>query len=117
MTSIPLKVLHDAVDMQISLEIETGEIYVGTVAEVQDNMNVVLKDAKKTSKSGKVTESKQVLVRGSTVVFFQLPDALSTAPALASANVIAKKLMDKRGDGKGFGAQRGQKRRREETAN
>ncbi|KEG14254.1 small nuclear ribonucleoprotein SmD3 [Trypanosoma grayi] len=111
-SSIPLKVLFDAIGTTVSLEVSNGELYTGTLSEVQDNMNVLLTSAKKTMKSGRIVEQKSVFVRGSTIVFFQLPDALQTSPALVKAGQAVSNALDDRGDGKGFGAQRAAKRAR-----
>lgn len=102
--SIPVKVLHDAVGTTISLELGNGEIYTGTLKEVEENMNVMLSDAKKVSRSGKETAMPSVFLRGANIVFFQLPDALQVSPTLLAAGEITTKSSDARGDGKGFGA-------------
>ncbi|KAF8276847.1 small nuclear ribonucleoprotein sm d3 [Trypanosoma cruzi] len=111
--SIPLKVLFDAIGTTISLEVSNGELYTGTLSEVQDNMNVLLMSAKKTKKSGKTVDLNSVFVRGSSIVFFQLPDALRTSPALVKAGQVLTNALDNRGDSKGFGARRVVKRGRE----
>lgn len=104
--SIPLKVLYDAVGMQVSLEVVNGEVYNGTLVELQDTMNVLLQNATKTSKAGNTMEMESVMIRGSSIVFFQLPDALKMSPALVTAGKMVSKALDGRGDGKGFGARR-----------
>ncbi|CCW59844.1 unnamed protein product [Phytomonas sp. EM1] len=104
--SIPLKVLYDAIGTKVSLELANGEVYSGTLTELQDTMNVLLVDATKVSKSGKKTTMKSVFLRGSNVVFFQLSDLLQMSPALLAAGKLAPKAQDKRGDGKGFGSSR-----------
>jgi small nuclear ribonucleoprotein D3 len=108
--SIPLKVLFDALHLPVSIEVATGEVYHGTLEELQNNMNALLKDATKTTRSGKETRMESVFVRGSNVVFFQLPDALQTSPALLRAGEIVSKAKDTRGEGKGFGASRKRER-------
>lgn len=102
--SIPLKVLYDALGMVVSLEVTNGEVYHGTLTELQDTMNVLLTDASKTSQSGRVTKMESVLVRGATIVFFELPDRLLSSPALVTAGKVVPKALDGRGEGKGFGA-------------
>lgn len=79
-------------------------MYSGTLVEVQDNMNILLKSATKTSKSGKTVSMSSVFLRGANVVFFQLPDALQMSPALLAAGKAVAKALDMRGDGKGFAA-------------
>lgn len=101
-----MKVLFDALHLDVSIEVATGEVYHGTVEELQNNMNVLLKNATKTTRGGKETKMDSVFVRGSNIVFFQLPDALQTSPALLRAGEVVSKTKDTRGDGKGFGATR-----------
>lgn len=108
--SIPLKVLSDALHLPISIEVDTGAVYNGTLEEVETNMNILLKDATKKTVKGGETKMESVFVRGSSVVFVQLPDALQTSPALLRAGEIVSKAKDTRGDGKGFGAARKRER-------
>lgn len=104
--SIPLKVLYDAISLVVSIEVENGEVYHGTLKDLQSNMNVMLSDVTKTSKSGKEVKIDSVFIRGSNIVFFQLPDALQTSPALLRAGEVISKAKDTRGEGNGFGAAR-----------
>ncbi|KAG8346561.1 Ataxin 2 SM domain [Trypanosoma vivax] len=110
--SVPLKVLYDAIGTVVSLEVANGSVYTGTLSQLEDNMNVLLTKAQKTSKSGRVENMASVLVRGSHIVFFQLPDALRAGPALLKAGTIVPSALDARGEGKGFGERRTVKRGR-----
>lgn len=103
--SIPVKVLYDAVGMEVSLEVTNGEVYHGILGEVQDTMNVTLNNASKITKKGDKHTYGSIFIRGSTIVFFQLPDKLQLSPALLTANKVIPKAMDGRGQGKGFGRQ------------
>lgn len=104
---IPVKILLDAVGTQVYLELETGESYSGRLTNVEDNMNVQLQDATKTSRNGKATtQLKSVYVRGSNVVLFQLPDALASSPAVVAALAVVDSSSDARGAGSGFGGGR-----------
>lgn len=105
-SSIPVKILIDAVGTQIYLELETGDSYSGRLTNVEDNMNVLLEDVKKTNKQGTATQLTKVYVRGSNVVFFQLPDALATSPAVQAALALTTAKTDARGAGAGFGGGR-----------
>lgn len=108
--SIPLKVLFDALHLPVSIEVATGEVYHGTLEELQTNMNVLLKEATKTTRKGDETKMESVFIRGSNVVFFQLPDALQTSPALLRAGEVVSKAKDARGEGKGFASSRKRER-------
>lgn len=77
---IPIKILHEAVDLIVSVELVTGEVYRGTLLEMEDNMNCQLENLTVTAKDGQVTRLERVYLRGSQIVFFLLPDMLQTAP-------------------------------------
>lgn len=118
---IPFKILNEAVGTVVTLELDSGDVFTGQLKSVENTMNVQLTDVKKTSSKGKVSEAKAVYLRGSNVVFFQLPDALMTSPAVVAAQTLLTASTDKRGApsekaDKGFGGGRlGKKRPREET--
>nr|CCC89967.1 putative small nuclear ribonucleoprotein SmD3 [Trypanosoma congolense IL3000] len=111
-SSIPLKVLYDAVGTTVSLELKNGELYTGTLSELVENMGVVLTSARKTTMAGREVDMPTVLVSGKNIVFFQLPDALQASPALLTVGRVVSSSLDDRGGGKGFGAQRLAKRPR-----
>ena len=108
-SGIPIKILYDAIGMTVSFELENGDLYTGKLTNVEDNMNVTLASATKTTSYGKSLELAQVYVRGSSIVFFQLPDALKSAPALMAAASLLTAATDARGGGKGFGSDRQQR--------
>ena len=77
---IPIKILHEAVDLIVSVELVTGEVYRGTLVEMEDNMNCQLENLTVTAKDGQVTKLERVYLRGSQIVFLLLPDMLQNAP-------------------------------------
>lgn len=106
-SGIPVKILLDAVGTQVHLEVESGESYSGRLKNVEDNMNIQLETVTKTNRQGKTSSLQSVYLRGSSVVFFQLPDALITSPAVVAAlAVVVDAKHDARGAGQGFGGGR-----------
>lgn len=102
--------LSDAVGTTVSLELKNGELYTGTLSEVVDNMGVLLTSARKTTMAGREVDMPKVLVCGTNIVFFQLPDALRCCPPLMKMGKLLPSDLDGRGDGKGFGAHRSRKK-------
>ena len=77
---VPIKLLHEAHSLIISVELITGQIYRGKLVSVEDNMNVQLKDVTLTQRDGEAKLLEQVFLRGSHIRFFALPDNLRHAP-------------------------------------
>ncbi|KAL8860013.1 MAG: hypothetical protein Q9178_003562 [Gyalolechia marmorata] len=75
---IPIKLLNEAQNHVVTLEITSGQVYRGKLIEAEDNMNVQLKDITVTARDGRVSHLDQVYIRGSHVRFFIVPDMLST---------------------------------------
>eukprot|EP00331_Platyophrya_macrostoma_P000709 CAMPEP_0176408522 /NCGR_PEP_ID=MMETSP0127-20121128/1998_1 /TAXON_ID=938130 /ORGANISM="Platyophrya macrostoma, Strain WH" /LENGTH=129 /DNA_ID=CAMNT_0017787817 /DNA_START=76 /DNA_END=465 /DNA_ORIENTATION=+ len=100
-SGIPMKILLDAVGTHVYLELETGETYEGRLVNVEDSLNVLLEDATKKTKVGHPSHLERVYVRGSNIVFFQLPDALKTSPQVQAALAIPNSKSDARGFGGG----------------
>ncbi|KAL8803647.1 MAG: hypothetical protein Q9182_003062 [Xanthomendoza sp. 2 TL-2023] len=75
---IPIKLLNEAQNHVITLEITSGQVYRGKLIEAEDNMNVQLKDITVTARDGRVSHLDQVYIRGSHVRFFIVPDMLRT---------------------------------------
>ncbi|KAJ1666343.1 small nuclear ribonucleoprotein Sm D3 [Coemansia sp. RSA 1813] len=77
---VPVKLLHESQGHMITLELKTGQLYRGHLAETEDNMNVQLKEITVTERDGRTSHLKHVYVRGSNVRFFIVPDMLKNAP-------------------------------------
>jgi small nuclear ribonucleoprotein D3 len=108
---VPVKLLFDSVGTTVSAELVNGDLYRGLLTNVEDNMNVQLDNAEITSR-GKKTSQKSVFLRGSSIVFLQLPDSLKTSPALLTALAELTGSVDNRGNKGGFGAGRFDSRKR-----
>ncbi|OJT01925.1 Small nuclear ribonucleoprotein Sm D3 [Trametes pubescens] len=77
---IPVKLLHESLGHVITVELKTGQLYRGKLAEAEDNLNISLKDITVTQRDGRVSQLDQVYIRGSMVRFFIVPDMLQNAP-------------------------------------
>lgn len=82
MISVPIKLLYEAENCVISVELKTGELFRGYLIDVEDTMNVKMDDVFVLSKDGKQYHLDQVYLRGSQIRFFVMPDMLKNAPML-----------------------------------
>lgn len=97
---VPVKLLHEAAGHIVTLELKTGLVYRGKLLEVEDNMNLQLKDVTATHRDGHVTQLDQVFIRGSHLRFVIVPDMLKNAP-------LFKRMDPRKSTGKGIGMGRG----------
>ncbi|EZG69109.1 putative small nuclear ribonucleoprotein Sm [Gregarina niphandrodes] len=98
---IPLKLYYESLGHTVTVEMKTGDTVRGTLANVEDNMNILLVSTTFTSKSGKATPLELVFVRGSQIRFTIFPDMLRYAPMFKLAKAKGQK-------GLGIGQQRRQ---------
>eukprot|EP00355_Strombidium_rassoulzadegani_P008695 CAMPEP_0168615432 /NCGR_PEP_ID=MMETSP0449_2-20121227/4501_1 /TAXON_ID=1082188 /ORGANISM="Strombidium rassoulzadegani, Strain ras09" /LENGTH=88 /DNA_ID=CAMNT_0008656171 /DNA_START=6 /DNA_END=272 /DNA_ORIENTATION=+ len=77
---IPIKLLHEAENHVVTVELKTSELYRGYLMEVEDTMNMRLDDVYITRRNGKQYKMDQVFIRGSQVRFVILPDMLQHSP-------------------------------------
>jgi small nuclear ribonucleoprotein D3 len=99
---VPVKLLHESLGHIITVELKTGQLYRGKLAEgtfthpllwrladlseldvlssAEDNLNIALKEITVTGRDGRVSQLDQVYIRGSMVRFFIVPDMLQNAP-------------------------------------
>ena len=105
-SGVPVKLLFDSIGTIISAELSNGDMYHGRLTNVEDNMNMQLDDVEITARNGTKSKQKNVFLRGSSIVFLQLPDLLKTSPALQTALAELTAAVDNRGNKGGFGAGR-----------
>lgn len=98
---IPVKLLHEAQGLVVSIELKTGQTYRGRLLEVEDCMNCQLTDVTVTARDGAITAMSNCYLRGSAIRFFALPDNLRHAP------MFKGDAEGTRGRGKGLGMGRG----------
>ena len=51
---VPIKLLHEAKNHIVTLELNSGDIYWGYLIEVDDTMNCLLENVQHTNKSGEI---------------------------------------------------------------
>jgi len=109
MIGVPIKLLHEAENSVVSVELKTGDLFRGYLMEVEDTMNVRLDDVFVLNKEGKTIHVDQVYLRGSQIRFFVFPDMLKNAPMLkkvknqtktAKSSIIAKDKLRTKARGK-----------------
>lgn len=86
---IPIKLLHEAKGLTVSIELKTGQTYRGKLSNVEDNMNVQLKDVTIVARDGQVTTTDTCFLRGSNIRFVMVPDNLRFAPLFKTASSIS----------------------------
>ena len=109
---VPVKLLHESLGHVITVELKTGQLYRGKLAEgtrkvadkrptshdpsetlpqktAEDNLNIALKDITVTGRDGRVSQLDQVYIRGSMVRFFIVPDMLQNAPMSVPVHLLA----------------------------
>ncbi|KAJ7703129.1 hypothetical protein B0H17DRAFT_1157224 [Mycena rosella] len=100
---VPVKLLHESLGHIITVELKTGQLYRGKLAEAEDNLNISLKDITVTGRDGRVSQLDQVYIRGSMVRFFIVPDMLQNAPMQVAFKRVGPNAMR----GRGIGTARG----------
>ncbi|KAF7321608.1 DUF221-domain-containing protein [Mycena kentingensis (nom. inval.)] len=89
---VPVKLLHESLGHIITVELKTGAMYRGKLAEAEDNLNISLKDITVTGRDGRVSQLDQVYIRGSMVRFFIVPDMLQNAPMRVNSCLVRQPL-------------------------
>lgn len=77
---MPIKLLHEAENHVITVELKNGEVYRGYLVDAEDTMNCRMETVTVTSRDGKVTVLEQVYLRGAQIRFIIVPDMLKNAP-------------------------------------
>ncbi|KCZ81863.1 hypothetical protein H312_00762 [Anncaliia algerae PRA339] len=79
--SIPFKLLYESLNLKISLDMKNGSSITGILIELDDLMNIQLKNAIiLTNSTSKLVKS--IYLRGSEINFFVLPPAMKFTPIL-----------------------------------
>jgi small nuclear ribonucleoprotein (snRNP)-like protein len=85
MASIPVRLVHEAKGMQVTVELENGETYTGTLTMIDGSMNMELENATVVDKKGRSRQTDSILIRGSMITFVNLPANLPVAPIVTEA--------------------------------
>lgn len=94
---VPVKVLHEAHGLHVTVELQTGQSYRGRLCAIEDNMNVQLREVTVTARDGQVSAADHVFLRGGQIRFFVLPDNLRHCPEIKSFG------KERKGKGMGMG--------------
>ena len=78
--SVPLRLLFEAVEHVIEIELVSGERYRGKLIQVQADMNARLRSVTCHPVKGHVTHIDEIFLRGSQIRYIILPDALRNHP-------------------------------------
>ncbi|EPZ35725.1 Sm-like ribonucleo protein [Rozella allomycis CSF55] len=97
---VPLKLLHETLGLVVTVELKNGYTYRGKLHEVEDTMNLQLRDVTVTARDGHISQMDQCFIRGSHLRFIAVPDNLRHAPFFSRFGPNAKK-------GPGLGITRG----------
>ena len=62
---VPIKLLHEAENHVVTVELKSGELYRGFLMDAEDTMNMRLDDVYITRRNGKQYRLDQVFIRGS----------------------------------------------------
>lgn len=102
---VPVKLLHEAQGLIVSVELRTGQTYRGKLHEAEDNMNMQLREVTLTARDGRVSQMDQCFIRGSHVRYIIVPDNLRNAPFFQrfGQNVTRARGLGVGGRGRGAG--------------
>jgi len=87
---VPIKLLHEAENHVVTIELKTGELFRGYLIEAEDTMNCRLDSVTVTSRDNKLTSLEQVYLRGSQIRFIIVPDMFKNAPMFKRVKAQAK---------------------------
>ncbi|KAG8197851.1 hypothetical protein JTE90_020128 [Oedothorax gibbosus] len=99
---VPEKLLREFCSRKIKVDTSTGEIFVGTLLEIEENMNLSLSGVRVTFLSGHTADMRCVFIKGSKIRCISLP---KSAKELVK-DLAMRQLMPRRG-GRGRGGYRG----------
>jgi small nuclear ribonucleoprotein D3 len=90
MIGAPVKLLHEAKHHVVTVEMKSGEMFRGYLADAEDTMNVRLDDVTMFNKEGRSMPVEQVYLRGSQIRFVIVPSMFKNAPMFKRVRAQAK---------------------------
>lgn len=87
---VPIKLVHEAKNHVITIEVKTGEVYRGYMVEIDDTMNCLIENCHFTASDGKTSYFDQVYIRGSQIRFVIVPDMFRNAPMFGRVKNLAR---------------------------
>ena len=94
LVGIPIRLLHEAEQHVITVELKNSEIYRGMLLKSQDNMNLELTTVTHTARDGQVKKMEQVYIRGSQIRYIVVPDLLKKAPMFNQVSNAGKQVQE-----------------------
>jgi small nuclear ribonucleoprotein D3 len=76
---VPIKLLHEAAGFVVTIELISGDVYRGTLRMIEDNMNCFLHDVVHTAPDGQQVKTDSAYLRGSSILFVNVPDMFANA--------------------------------------
>mmetsp|Transcript_23449 Transcript_23449/g.65469 ORF Transcript_23449/g.65469 Transcript_23449/m.65469 type:complete len:111 (-) Transcript_23449:1031-1363(-) len=89
---VPLKLLFEAENMKVTVEMKNGEIFRGMLVGAEETMNMNMSDVLKTARNGQVSKLPNVYLRGSSIRFVVLPELLKNAPIFQTVTTMKRKM-------------------------
>jgi small nuclear ribonucleoprotein D3 len=86
----PIKLLHEAAGYAVTVELNSGDVYHGTLRMVEDNMNCFLHDVVHTAPDGQQVKVDSAYLRGSNILFVNVPEMFANARFLKPSEVPTK---------------------------
>ncbi len=90
MIGAPVKLLYESKHYVVTVEMKSGEMFRGYLADAEDTMNVRLDDVTMFSKDGRSMPVEQVYLRGSQIKFVVVPSIFKNAPMFKRVKAQAK---------------------------
>lgn len=87
---IPIKLLHEAAGFTVTIELNSGDTYHGTLRMVEDNMNCFLHDVVHTSPDGEQVQCDSAYLRGSNILYVSVPEMFANARLFKTGEGEAK---------------------------
>lgn len=83
LAGVPLKLIKEFLNRTITVETSSGDVFKGTLLDIEDNMNMTLNSIKATLVDGKTAEMASLYIKGSRIRIVALPEsAMDSLPSL-----------------------------------
>ena len=89
---IPIKLLHESVNFIVTIELNSGDSYRGILKMIEENMNCWLHEVIHTEPNGYQTKSDSVYLRGSNILFIEVPELLTNSTLFQTGENSKKNL-------------------------
>ena len=80
MLNLIFNLLKESKPFLISVETKGKKIFRGNLTFIEENMNCILENAILIDQNGKLSKFKSILLRGSNIKIFIIPDVLKSSP-------------------------------------